>query len=378
MNVVHVFPYTPRVLGGHSNAIRGFIACQRAKGINAVGIAPKADAAAAETDWGFPFAEVDSLWELRWTIIAERFGISSDKSLVNLHGVSRRYAPLLGDLRRAGVPYVLTSHGQLDFHTPWRCLKKFVYLNLVNRDPGRAAGFQFLSRITVRRARFLLPSFRGAVLVQGNLVKPPNLVELPMGARSEYGLPQNAFVVLFLGRLDVPMKGLDKVVEAFSFLPADCARLLLVGPDWKDGKAELEKLAERLGCRERVHFTGPVYGEKKWALLRMADLFVSPSRWEAFSIAQAEAMMVGLPVVTSASVNLAQEWREADAALLTPLAMEPIAKALASLAADPERRRALGNRAKAWAEKNCDPDLAGPRFQEFYQAILDKAQGTRA
>ena len=39
MNVVHVFPYTPKISGGHSNAIRGFIACQRAKGIHAVGIA---------------------------------------------------------------------------------------------------------------------------------------------------------------------------------------------------------------------------------------------------------------------------------------------------------------------------------------------------
>ena len=330
-------------------------------------------------DWHFPLVEVESLWDLRWASIAERFAITPGDSLLNLHGINRRYAPLLEDLRRAGVPYVLTSHGQLSFQTPWRWVKKFIYLNLVNRDPGKAAGLQALTRFAARRARFLLPGFRGAILVQGNLVRPSEtggVARWSRGAITAYRKTPSSLV--FLGRLDVWVKGLDMVVEAFSCLPSDRARLLLAGPDWKGGKAELEKLAERFGCRERVHFPGPVYGEKKWSLLRMADLFVSPSRWEAFSIAQAEAMMVGLPVVTSTRVNLAQELREADAALLTPPAVEPLAKALATLAADQERRRALGNRGKAWAERNCDPDLAGPRFREFYQAILDTARGTRA
>jgi glycosyltransferase involved in cell wall biosynthesis len=82
-------------------------------------------------------------------------------------------------------------------------------------------------------------------------------------------------------------------------------------------------------------------------------------------------------VVTSTKVNLAPELREADAALLVPLAAEPIARAIATLEADPERRRALGSRAKAWAETNCNPDRAGARFRDFYQTILDKTNGTR-
>lgn len=215
MNVVHVFPYTVRVPGGHSNAIREFIACQRRIGINAVGISPKGDAGAAEADWDFPLAEVDSLWKLRWASIANRFALVPWDSLLNLHGVNRRYAPLLDDLRQAGVPYVVTSHGQLGFQTPWRWLKKFLYLNLVNRDPGKAAGLQALTRLAARRARLLLPRFRGAILVQGNLVNLPKLAELPTGVRSDYGIPEDALVAVFLGRLDVRVKGLDIVVEAF-------------------------------------------------------------------------------------------------------------------------------------------------------------------
>jgi glycosyltransferase involved in cell wall biosynthesis len=378
VNVVHVFPYPARVPGGHTNAIRGFIACQRAKEINAVGVAPKLDGETGPTDWGFPLVEVDSIGRLRWAAIAGRFAVESGNSVVNLHNVTRRYVPLLRDLRQAGVPYVLTSHGQLGFQNPLRWLKKFVYLHCVNRSPIHAAGLHVLTKFAAHRMRLLLPGYRGVKLVQGNLVSLPDLSMLPAASKSDYAIPPEAFVLLFLGRLDVWVKGLDLVVEAFSCLPARRFRLVMAGPDWREGKAHLELLADRFGCKDRIHFVGPVYGEKKWALLRMGDVFVSPSRWEAFSIAQAEAMAVGLPVVTSTKVNLAQDLREADAALLTPLAVEPLAKAIAVLEADEGRRQALSKRGIAWAAKNCDPDRAGVRFRGFYQSILSTDAGKGA
>jgi glycosyltransferase involved in cell wall biosynthesis len=372
VNVVHVFPYSARVPGGHSNAIRGFITCQRAKGINAVAVSPKAERGEVETSWEFPMAEVDCLWTLRWGTIAEHFNIGAGNSLLNLHSVNRRYGALLADLRRTGVPYVLTSHGQLGFQTTWRWLKKFVYLNLFNRDPRKAAGLHLLSGFAARRIRLLLPGYRGPLLAQGNLVTVPNLESIPTAPRGDYQVPPDAFVLIFLGRLDFWVKGLDLLVEAFACLPGDRFRLVLVGPDWQGGRARLEQLATRLGCRNRIHFLGPAYGVKKWALLRMADLFVSPSRWEAFSIAQAEAMAMGLPIVTTTRVNLALELREADAALLVPFKVQPLATAIAAIEADAERRRAVGKRGTAWMRANCDPDRASARFQEFYQSVLQQ------
>jgi glycosyltransferase involved in cell wall biosynthesis len=377
MNVVHVIPYTPRVSGGHSNAIRSFIASQRAKEINAVGIAPKADEKAAEEAWEFPLVEVDSLWKLQWAPIADRFAIATGSSLVNFHSVNLRFAPLLADLRRAGVPYVLTSHGQLSFQNARHWLKKFFYLNCLDRGPINAAGLHFLTSFAAQRMRFLLLGYKGLTLIQGNLVKVPDLATSRPASRSDYEIPPGVFVLVFLGRIDVWVKGLDLLVEAFSRLPPDRFRLVMAGPDWKGGRARLERLADRFGCRNRIRFLGPIYGDKKWSLLRMADVFVSPSRWEAFSVAQAEAMAVGLPLVTSTKINLALDLREADAALLTPLAVEPLAKAIVTLEVDQERRRAMGNRGRAWAEAHCNPDRAGLRFREFYQSILERSRNTR-
>ncbi len=371
MNVVHIFPYSARVSGGHSNAIRSFIACQRAAGTNAVGIAPQDLSNVGQMTCEFPLVEVDSLWELRWTILAERFEIPVSDSLVHLHSMNRRFGPLLADLRRAGVPYVFTSHGQLGFQSLWRWLLKFVYLNCVNRDPFHANGLHLLTQSAGRRVDVLLPGYRGLRLIQGNLVTDSNLSGLASAARSAYEIPPDAFVLLFVGRLDVRVKGLDLLVEAFSRLPSQRFRLVIAGPDWEGGKAKLERLATRFGCGERVQFPGPVYGTRKWALLRMADLFVSPSRWEAFGIGQVEAMTAGLPVVTSAKGSLAPDFQEAAAAMLTPPAVEPLTKAIATLEADPERRRTLALGGQAWARNHCDPGLAGARFHRFYQSILE-------
>jgi glycosyltransferase involved in cell wall biosynthesis len=363
--------------GGHANAIRGFIASQRAQGINAAGIAPTAGEETATMAWGFPLAEVDSLWNLRWLAIAGRFAIAPGNSLLNFHSVDHRFAPLLRDLRASGVPYILTSHGQLNFRGVLHGLTKFVYLNLVDRSLRKAAGMHILTVAADRRLNLLMPRYRGLRLIQGHVVQIPDLAELPTASRSDYDLPPDAFVLVFLGRLDVRVKGLDLVVEALSRLPADRFRLVLAGPDWQGGKAKLEQLADRLGCRSRIRFPGPIYGDQKWALLRMGDVFVSPSRWEAFNIAQTEAMVVGVPVVTSTKVNLAPELKEAEAALLTPLAVQPLAEAIRMLEADQALRRTLGNRGKTWAETTCNPERAGLRFQEFYQGILKTRRGVR-
>jgi len=372
LNVAHVFPYSPQVSGGHSNAIRSFIECQRANGINAVGVVEQSAKAPSDVELGFPLYEVDSIAKLEWGALAKHFSLAAGNSVVHFHHVTRAYAPLIQDLQRVGIPYVFTGHGQFSFRSPLHWLKKFIYLQSQRRGPRQAGGLHFLAKRTEQWARFLLPAFKGTKLVLGNLVtSPPDLAGLPAAARSDYQLPDDAFVLVFVGRLDVDIKGLDLLVEALSCLP-NRFHLVLAGPDWKGGQAKLHKLADRYRCRDRIRFPGPVYGEKKWALFKMADVFVSPSRYEAFNIAQAEAMAAGLPVVTSTATSLAPELRVAGAAILAPLAVEPLAQAIATLEADPDLRRIMGSRGRRWVEMNCSPRQAGERFRRFYESILER------
>lgn len=119
--------------------------------------------------------------------------------------------------------------------------------------------------------------------------------------RGRTGLPARAFVVGGVGRL-VPGKRFDALVRAVAALPG--AHLLLAG----DGpeRAALRGLAAELGAQHRIHLLGeqdPLgdAGDGRThgipALLAAMDVFVSPSREEAFGLAVVEALAAGLPVL---------------------------------------------------------------------------------
>ncbi|MBP0934735.1 glycosyltransferase [Streptomyces sp. KCTC 0041BP] len=119
--------------------------------------------------------------------------------------------------------------------------------------------------------------------------------------RARTGLPERAFVVGGVGRL-VPGKRFDVLVRAVAALPG--AHLLIAG----DGpeRAALRRLAAELGAQGRIHLLGerdPLGDSADGrtpgipALLAAMDVFVSPSREEAFGLAVVEALAAGLPVL---------------------------------------------------------------------------------
>ncbi|MFE0005973.1 glycosyltransferase, partial [Streptomyces erythrochromogenes] len=119
--------------------------------------------------------------------------------------------------------------------------------------------------------------------------------------RARTGLPERAFVVGGVGRL-VPGKRFDVLVRAVAALPG--AHLMLAG----DGpeRAGLRRLAAELGAQSRIHLLGerdPLGDSADGrtpgipALLAAMDVFVSPSREEAFGLAVVEALAAGLPVL---------------------------------------------------------------------------------
>ncbi|MFI8104045.1 glycosyltransferase [Streptomyces sp. NPDC086023] len=120
-------------------------------------------------------------------------------------------------------------------------------------------------------------------------------------ARARTGLPDDAFVVGGVGRL-VPGKRFDVLVRAVAALPG--VRLVIAGEGPE--RAALGALAAELGAADRVHLLGerdPLGDGPDGrtpgvpALLSAMDVFVSPSREEAFGLAVVEALAAGLPVL---------------------------------------------------------------------------------
>jgi glycosyltransferase involved in cell wall biosynthesis len=106
--------------------------------------------------------------------------------------------------------------------------------------------------------------------------------------------------LVYAGRLS-PEKGVAILIRALARLKAEGMQPLPVLTVVGDGpqRAELAGLVDRLGCHERVTFVGQVDRVGLGDHLGRADVCVQPSLTEGFSKAWLDAMLYGLPVLSS-------------------------------------------------------------------------------
>ncbi|MFW6725219.1 D-inositol-3-phosphate glycosyltransferase [Streptomyces sp. MAR4 CNY-716] len=194
------------------------------------------------------------------------------------------------------------------------------------------------ARVAIVRPGVNLDVFRPA---------PPGGPAAAPGARAEaraaLGVPQDAFVPLFAGRIQ-PLKAPDVLLRAVALLlertPALRERLVVpvVGGPSGSGLAkpeELQKLAARLGICDVVRFAPPVAQEALARWFRAASVLVMPSYSESFGLVALEAQACGTPVVAAAVGGLPVAVRDGVTGLLVD-GHDPgdFAAALGRLAAD--------------------------------------------
>jgi D-inositol-3-phosphate glycosyltransferase len=126
-------------------------------------------------------------------------------------------------------------------------------------------------------------------------------------ARFRLGLPADAFVPLFAGRIQ-PLKAPDVLLRAVAVLverdPSLRDRLVVpvVGGPSGSGLArpeKLQKLASRLGIADLVRFVPPVGQDRLADWFRAASVLVMPSYSESFGLVAIEAQAAGTPVVAA-------------------------------------------------------------------------------
>jgi D-inositol-3-phosphate glycosyltransferase len=107
--------------------------------------------------------------------------------------------------------------------------------------------------------------------------------------------------VLFVGRIE-PLKGIDKLIKAMSYLQHDePIRLMIVGGD-EQSEAELDKLRRltaSLGMSDLIDFAGLVNQEELPYYYNAADVCVIPSYYESFGLVVLESLACGTPVVAN-------------------------------------------------------------------------------
>ena len=183
--------------------------------------------------------------------------------------------------------------------------------------------------------------------------------------RKELGVASEEQVICCVGRLD-QQKGLDVLLEALSWiLPTKATRLWLVGDGvLRDHLTEQARLFELFN---RVTFLG--FRNDVPQLLRAADIFVLPSRFEAMPLSIIEAMAAGLPCIVSNTGENALMIEEGVNGFVVPIEdVKALADAMELLLDDPQRCLTMG-RASLEKASNYSDDITVRRIQQIYESI---------
>ena len=182
--------------------------------------------------------------------------------------------------------------------------------------------------------------------------------------RHELGIPEDAFVFIYLGRLNKD-KGILDLALAFSSLKNKNIYLLVVGPDEGNFVEEMRRLC---GCNiDQLRFV--VYTRTPERFLAASNTLCLPSYREGFGSVIIEAAAMGLPAIASDIYGISDAIVDKETGLLHPPGdAECIKRCMDLLLARPDKLERFGCEARSRVVKNFDAE----RITEFWLGFYEK------
>ena len=217
------------------------------------------------------------------------------------------------------------------------------------------------------------------IVVRRNGVEVPDSLPERGRFRVAAGIPADAKVILYLGRLS-EKKSPDVLLQAFALLcnkKSDTElRLVFAGPDEGGMKHRLQRMAGNLGVSAHVQILGAVFNEDKWSAYRDADVFVLPSQNENFGNTAGEAVAAGTPVVVTDKCGIAPLLADA-AGLVVKHDGGAIAQAVARVLYEPGLHARLSAGCKRAAAK-LNWDEPAEQMESLYEQLVTREKHAAA
>jgi glycosyltransferase involved in cell wall biosynthesis len=249
----------------------------------------------------------------------------------------RPFAIRRGLARRGHFPISICQHG-----VSYQCLYHDVFLKLLMEDVRPYDSLICASTAARDAIRKMMASVAEAVHentgadiffkgrldvvpfgVKTNLFRPTDKTD----ARNQFGFPQDAFIILWVGRLSERDKAdLLPLLRVFRRLIERNKRrgllLVLAGSELNEGvqSVQLMDYAQVLGIADRVRILTSIPPAYRHVIFRTADVFVSPSDniQETFGLTPIEAMATGIPQVVSNWDGYRDTVRHGETGFLVP------------------------------------------------------------
>jgi len=268
--------------------------------------------------------------------------------------------------RAAGIPAVVTVHGPDDVMGS----KRRAAVHVIGRLASRVITVSdYLRRLLISTCR-VSP---GRVQTIHNGVDFQRFEARRQSwrreIRAELGTSQGPNIGAVGGLRDV--KGHEYLIRALPelMLSEPGVQLLLIGEG--PSRGDLERMAQRLGLADRVHFLG--FRSDVPRVLSALDCFVLPSLSEGLSIATIEAMAAGLPVVVTDSGGPSELVLDGESGLVVPPGdPRPLAQAVLAVLQDHDVARRLGAAARRRAAA-FDLPVMVERYDTLYREVLSES-----
>lgn len=427
MKILHVISGISRDSGGPSRSSQGLVAAECRAGVDA---------------WIYPFdgAEpwIEGVRKFRVKSRGQELGVRGQGEdslelgvedlkgfdLVHIHGI---WDPRLHNVakmcRAAKVPYIIAPRGMLE---PWSLKQKWLKKRIArflyqDKDLKCAAALHATAESEAEQFRKL--GFRNPVVISPNGVNVPDKSLVV----SRQSLAKGKKRVLFVSRMH-PKKGVLELVEAWGRLGVRSqelgvskgdrgqelgvrdwvvelvytlngefereyeakvkARVLELGMSYQDTDGSIHQPEIEKSSNSDVHlhlsssphfiFTGPLNDDAKWDAYDRADLFVLPTYSENFGIVVAEALWVGVPVITTKGTPWAEleeykcgKWIDLPAEGSNPSTWEALDEALVSVMAMSDMERGeMGKRGRKLVEEKYTWEAVCSAMVSGYESCL--------
>ncbi len=281
-----------------------------------------------------------------------------------------------------GIPVVYTNHTRFDLYAQ-HYMPSFV---------PDAVGLAFLKTYLpgfCKRCDLVISPSAGIEVVMRALGVEAPIKVIPNGVevepfrnpertltRAEVGLPDDATVLMYLGRLS-PEKNLAFLVTAFLGVAHVQPKvvLALVGDGPESDALRAQAAASSVG--DRVKFLGQADYASVPAYFKLADAFVTASETEVHPLSLIEAMAAGLPALGIASPGVGDTIVDGVNGLLSQPDLASFTAKLMLLVMDTEARQRLAAQAAADARQYDIHRTAGLVLEQYEALLANRVRHVR-
>lgn len=182
-----------------------------------------------------------------------------------------------------------------------------------------------------------------------------------------------------IGRLEPYQKGLDTLLHACGLIKEKLeekhVHISLYGSDMEHNRPKLEEMITTFGLENIISLHEAVFQKDKDKVLRAADVFLMPSRFEGHPTGLLEALAYGLPCLVTTGSNMRKDIENADAGWGADNSVDSVRDALNLMIEDTDKFANKSINASELAKKYSWDAIAKHTHDEYEKLLGERNNG---